>query len=169
MPKLTMDPKVWQKGFDAGACGDSECPYGVGTIQRWSWSSGYVEGTAAAVPGPTLNQGNSLLKFSRASGKRSRALLESNPASDTRRVRLQTAAEEGGAKAPPTRYRLPVERTLWLKNSRSRAPRGEDPWLRTVRTPEGPALQACLIACNLRHHDALPTRDRQNPAGVWLR
>jgi hypothetical protein len=152
---ITLDPKVWQEGFAAGRRKDPVCPYAAGTVEGWSWSSGCVEGRATAGPDPTTNSGTGNLKFSRASVKRKRALLESNPPSNNRGVRLQTAAEGGGAAAPPPRSPLPVERTLWLENSRSRAPRGEDSWfsLRTLRTPEGPALQACLIACNLRPYD----------------
>ena len=93
--------------------------------------------------------------FTQASAKRRRALLESNPPSNSRRVRLRTAAEGGGPLSPSPSPQMPMVRTLWLKNSRSRAQRGEDSAFRLPHDPLGRALQACLIACNLRHIDAL--------------
>jgi len=56
--------------------------------------------------------------MSQASGKRRRALLRSNPLSNTRRARLHTAADRGGAKVPPPGTRLLLVSALWLKNLR---------------------------------------------------
>ncbi|MGD0778663.1 MAG: hypothetical protein ABSC05_38270 [Candidatus Solibacter sp.] len=48
MPR-EMDQKAWQEGYDAGKRGEraSACPYRAGTVEGWSWSSGFVEGRAA--------------------------------------------------------------------------------------------------------------------------
>jgi len=107
-------------------------------------------------------------QFTQASAKRRRALLESTPPSNSRGVRLQTAAEGGGAISPPPRRWLPVVRTLWLKNSRSRAQRGEDSGFGPTRDVSGRSLQARLIACNLRHLDAL-TATSASRSGGFLR
>jgi ribosome modulation factor len=46
--KLTMDPKAWEEGFEAGEAGTPHgaCPYLAGTTESWSWFSGYIEGKA---------------------------------------------------------------------------------------------------------------------------
>ena len=95
--------------------------------------------------------------FSRASAKRRRALLESNSPSNSRGVRLQTAARGDVITDASPLHPMPVVRILWLENFRSRAPRGEDSGIRPTRDVSGRSLQARLIACNLRHHDALAT------------
>ena len=95
-------------------------------------------------------------------------MLESTPPSNSRGVRLQTAAEGGGAVDPSPRYWMPVERTLWLKNSRSRAQRGEDSCFPFSPDLPGRALQARLIACNLRHLDAFRAFDPKNRVGGRL-
>jgi len=48
MPR-EMDKRAWQEGYDAGKRGEraSACPYRAGTVEGWSWSSGFVEGKAA--------------------------------------------------------------------------------------------------------------------------
>jgi hypothetical protein len=45
---LRMDVNAWQEGFDAGFSGQrlSSCQHHVGSVQAWSWSSGYIEGKA---------------------------------------------------------------------------------------------------------------------------
>ena len=143
---MTLDPHAWRQGFESGQRDEPVCPYAASTREGWSWSSGYIEGKAASATSHETNSGNSTLKFSRASVKRRWALLESNPPSNNRGVRLQTAAEGGGANASSPRHSLPVVRTLWLENSRSRAPRGEDSWCLRRRDSERLPLQAGLIA-----------------------
>ena len=46
---LTIDGNAWNRGFWDGEDGKPlrSCPYPVGTTERWSWSSGYIEGNAA--------------------------------------------------------------------------------------------------------------------------
>ena len=97
--------------------------------------------------------------------KRRRAPQECDSLSNSRKARLHTAADVGGAKAPPTlalTFRgLPVVGASWLRKFpqavRPKAEAAED-------GPEGAGLQACLIACNLRHCDAVP-RLRASGAG----
>ena len=118
----------------------------------------------------------------RVSVKRKWALLGSNPPSNNRKTRLQTAAAEGGVEAPPSGFfkscplllipniqyimtfppsiTLPVVRVLWLKKSRCIWPEGPNTRPKSLRTsvPEPlrmppSVLQACLIACNTRHFD----------------
>ena len=47
--RLTIDGNAWNRGFWDGELGLPlrSCPYDVGTTERWSWSSGYIEGNAA--------------------------------------------------------------------------------------------------------------------------
>lgn len=47
--RLTIDGNAWNRGFWDGELGLPlrSCPYDVGTTERWSWSSGYIEGKAA--------------------------------------------------------------------------------------------------------------------------
>lgn len=46
--KLTIDPKAWEEGFEAGESGRlmSRCPYPAATTEAWSWHSGWIEGDA---------------------------------------------------------------------------------------------------------------------------
>ena len=46
--RLQIDGNAWNRGFWDGELGLPlrSCPYAVGTTQRWSWSSGYIEGNA---------------------------------------------------------------------------------------------------------------------------
>jgi hypothetical protein len=46
--RLTIDGNAWNRGFWDGelALPLRSCPYDVGTTERWSWSSGYIEGNA---------------------------------------------------------------------------------------------------------------------------
>jgi len=48
MPR-EMDVKAWQEGYAAGNRGEraSDCPFRAGTVEHWSWSSGFIEGRAA--------------------------------------------------------------------------------------------------------------------------
>ena len=52
---LTLDPKQWQKGFVAGQRNEvpAEGSNAVGTVEGWSWSSGYIEGKATG-PKPAI-------------------------------------------------------------------------------------------------------------------
>ena len=43
---LSIDPKAWDEGFQAGEEGISRCPYPAGGREAWSWWSGHVEGSA---------------------------------------------------------------------------------------------------------------------------
>ena len=47
--RLEIDGNAWNRGFWDGEEGKPlhACPYDVGTTERWSWSSGYIEGNAA--------------------------------------------------------------------------------------------------------------------------
>ena len=47
--RLSIDSHAWSRGFHDGEAGRPlhSCPYAVGTTERWSWSSGYIEGNAA--------------------------------------------------------------------------------------------------------------------------
>ena len=47
--RLEIDGNAWNQGFRDGEEGKPLrfCPYDIGTTERWSWSSGYIEGTAA--------------------------------------------------------------------------------------------------------------------------
>jgi ribosome modulation factor len=47
--RLRIDGDAWNRGFWDGEDGKPlrSCPYAVGTTERWSWSSGYIEGDAA--------------------------------------------------------------------------------------------------------------------------
>ena len=86
--------------------------------------------------------------------KRRRAPQECDSLSNSRKARLHTAADVGGAQAPPTlaltSLLLPVVGATWLRKFpqvvRPKAEATED-------GPEGAGLQACLIACNLRRFD----------------
>ncbi len=46
--RLTIDANAWNRGYWDGEDGKPlrSCPYEVGTTERWSWSSGYIEGNA---------------------------------------------------------------------------------------------------------------------------
>ena len=46
--RLTIDGNAWNRGFWDGELGLPLrcCPYAVGSTERWSWSSGYIEGNA---------------------------------------------------------------------------------------------------------------------------
>ncbi len=97
--------------------------------------------------------------------KRRRAPQECDSLSNNRMARRHTAAEVGGAKAPPmlmlTLRLLLVVGASWLRKFpqvvRPKAEAAED-------GPEGAGVQARLIACNLRHCDAVP-RLRASGAG----
>ena len=47
--RLSIDSHAWSRGFHDGEAGKPlrSCPYAIGTTERWSWSSGYIEGNAA--------------------------------------------------------------------------------------------------------------------------
>ena len=47
--RLTIDGNAWDRGFRDGEQGLPPrcCPYAASTTERWSWSSGYIEGNAA--------------------------------------------------------------------------------------------------------------------------
>ena len=47
--RLEIDGNAWNQGFRDGEEGKPLrfCPYDIGTTERWSWSSGYIEGDAA--------------------------------------------------------------------------------------------------------------------------
>ena len=45
---FSMPPIPWKNGFDAGSSGQAVNPYAPMTRAAWAWSSGYVEGLAAA-------------------------------------------------------------------------------------------------------------------------
>ena len=47
--RLSLDDHAWTRGFHDGEAGKPlrTCPYAVGTTERWSWSSSYIEGHAA--------------------------------------------------------------------------------------------------------------------------
>ena len=47
-PRLSLDDRAWREGFRDGEQSQPlrACPYPVGSIERWSWSSGYIEGKA---------------------------------------------------------------------------------------------------------------------------
>ena len=44
--RMSQDEHAWARGFDDGELGlpPRACPYAAGTTERWSWSSGYLEG-----------------------------------------------------------------------------------------------------------------------------
>lgn len=46
--RLEIDGNAWNRGFWDGELGLPlrSCTYAVGTTERWSWSSGYIEGNA---------------------------------------------------------------------------------------------------------------------------
>jgi hypothetical protein len=45
---MQQDREAWQKGFDAGARGArATCPYSAGTVEAWSWQSGFTEGRSS--------------------------------------------------------------------------------------------------------------------------
>jgi hypothetical protein len=45
--KLTMDPRAWEEGFEAGAGRlMGRCPYLAATTEAWAWHSGWIEGDA---------------------------------------------------------------------------------------------------------------------------
>ena len=46
--RLKIDGNAWNQGFWDGELGLPLrlCPYAVGATERWSWSSGYIEGDA---------------------------------------------------------------------------------------------------------------------------
>lgn len=46
---FSMPPIPWKNGFDAGSSGQAVNPYAPMTRSAWAWSSGYVEGHAAAL------------------------------------------------------------------------------------------------------------------------
>jgi hypothetical protein len=107
--------------------------------------------------------------FFRVSVKRRRAPQECDSLSNSRKARLHTAAEVGGAQVPPTltlaSRLLPVVGASWLRKLpqavRPKAEAAED-------GPEGAGLQACLIACNPRQFDevAHTERDHSMPRGT---
>jgi ribosome modulation factor len=43
-----INETAWQEGYAAGARGERvlACPYRAGTVECWSWSSGFIEGKA---------------------------------------------------------------------------------------------------------------------------
>ena len=47
--RLSIDGPAWNRGFHDGEAATPlrACPYAAGTTERWSWSSGYIEGEAA--------------------------------------------------------------------------------------------------------------------------
>ena len=47
-PVFSMPPIPWKNGFDAGSSGQSVNPYPHLSRDAWAWSSGYIEGQAAA-------------------------------------------------------------------------------------------------------------------------
>lgn len=47
-PVFSMPPIPWKHGFDAGSSGQSVNPYPHLSRDAWAWSSGYIEGQAAA-------------------------------------------------------------------------------------------------------------------------
>lgn len=48
MPRLQQDRAAWEEGFRAAAAGErGKCPYPPGTVERWSWEAGFVEGKAS--------------------------------------------------------------------------------------------------------------------------
>jgi ribosome modulation factor len=49
---LRQDPCSWQRGYRAGYLGLSACPFPAGSVESWSWISGYIEGKAARVAKP---------------------------------------------------------------------------------------------------------------------
>jgi hypothetical protein len=154
---------------------------GVGMKQRWAFGF--------QLPSPYPDWGTqSSGRTSRASGKRRQALPEGNPPSNTRRARLQTAAEGGEKLSSPPAFsplrilyacqlqaNLPVVGAIWLQNSQEGDCKGggwNPPPLRRASaglplTPGANRLQACLIACNLRHGDALPAESAVQPRGGW--
>ena len=46
---LRQDDWSWQQGYRAGCLGVSTCNFPAGTVESWSWISGYIEGKAARV------------------------------------------------------------------------------------------------------------------------
>jgi hypothetical protein len=54
---LRQDPCSWQPGYWAGYLDLSACPFPAGSVESWSWISGYIEGKAARVakPNPLLD------------------------------------------------------------------------------------------------------------------
>jgi hypothetical protein len=118
---------------------------------------------------------SSMPMFNRVSVKRRRALLESNPLSNSRKARLHTAADGGEAKTSPPNPIAVVAllhckndlRCRWkghygLKNSRRvrnevtdpRRPEAEGFRL-GLRVSAAASCRLCLIACNLRQFDEL--------------
>jgi ribosome modulation factor len=49
---LSQDPCAWQRGYRAGYLGLSACLFPAGSVESWSWISGYIEGKAARVAKP---------------------------------------------------------------------------------------------------------------------
>jgi hypothetical protein len=43
--EVKQDPEVWKEGFRASEAGrrPGRCPYSAGSIEAWSWFSGYIE------------------------------------------------------------------------------------------------------------------------------
>jgi ribosome modulation factor len=44
---ITQDQKAWDEGFHVGKDGQADqCPYPTGSVEAWSWHSGWMEGEA---------------------------------------------------------------------------------------------------------------------------
>jgi hypothetical protein len=47
MEQLEQNLEIWREGFHSGLMRtDRRCPYQTGTVEAWSWRSGFIEGRA---------------------------------------------------------------------------------------------------------------------------
>ena len=105
--RLTIDGNAWNRGFWDGELGLPLrlCPYAVGTTERWSWSSGYIEGNAArngyAVIRPAPRQQEKLAPGAEADAVALRSTASASAPEETQEKGVKIARRSGRQSSPP--------------------------------------------------------------------
>ena len=99
--RLTIDGNAWNQGFRDGELGLPlrSCPYAVGATERWSWSSGYIEGNAArngfAVIRPAPRQQEKLAPGAEAEAVALRSTASASAPEETKEKGVKIARRSG--------------------------------------------------------------------------
>ena len=117
--RIEIDEQAWIRGFEDGERGKSlnACHYEIGTDERWSWSSGYVEGKAArngyAVTRPAPKQQEKLAPGAEADAVPLRFTASASAPEETKEKGVNIARRSG----VKVRRRLTavIERDCWLR------------------------------------------------------